>query len=179
MNVPPGGCSGGGAPGGGACCAVISFFGVATFAGSASARGGGSGEAVGDAEDEDEDVGVEWKSAAMVAVVAAHHEFRAPRFARASFSWRMLPIRLAARIAACGGGAADEPATEPEMVDRHLFELELLDEAGENMVDDTDSDSVGDSGAEDSFSERPELEGAYALSVPILTVGRESGKAVM
>lgn len=116
-------------------------------------------------------------------VVARHHELRDAFRARASFSWRRLPTLLAARIAAWGAGAGGaagplvEPATDPAMTERHLFEFEPS-ETEENMAEETDSDSVGESGTE-SFSERQEAEGAYTLSGRLLVGGSESGKAVM
>ena len=89
------------------------FFGVSA-SGPSSMVSGGMAAGVG-----------EWKY-----VVARHHELRDAFRARASFSWRRLPTLLAARIAAWGAGVGGtsgplvEPATEPAITDRHLFEFE-------------------------------------------------------
>ena len=169
MKFPPSGCKGGVActrPGGDAGGSAMPFFGVSA-SGPSSMVSGEMAAGVG-----------EWKY-----VVARHHELRDAFRARASFSWRRLPTLLAARIAAWGAGVGGtdgplvEPATEPAITDRHLFEFEPS-ETEENIAEETDSDSVGESGI-DSFSERQEAEAAYMLSGRLLLGGSESGKAVM
>lgn len=140
VKLPPGGCKGGGA-------ASAPFFGVSP-SGLSTPPGGGGG------------VGVR-NIAAIFGVVVTHHELRDVLRARASLAWRRLPTLLAARIAACGagteGGVGPLEETDAAMTDRALCELEAS-ETEENIADETDSDSVGESGA-DSFSERPEVEG--------------------